>query len=537
MLSFSQYLNSRHTKLRSSKEIELWLPNWLESLQETLAKLHNKNLISARIFTICTQRFGEWQNNPTHYIKQQRTIEEIDALYQQMIFFISNDMAFSRRKLKILGGYPFSSRVSGVELEVRLVMQEEPPYEFMHKKQTASAVGALSHSVNFAQKIKTRIGEIAWIQDSMKYFNFSITDLSLHKPHAELIWCVAHSEDLLNYLNARPSFKKLPRLNDEFPYEQLIQTPRLEIITTSACCGHCRMLFKGLRWTLEKNKIHLPIVLYADSPYNNSQIHNEMQGSVYVILSPGTYFNTQIQCEVPKCEYPVQEKIPVDMRVQKNMNSKEQVDYLCLLYIGGLALMDLLAYGLPEENSDTIHPLTYIAPDTLILYAAEQLPNRKNMSPDLSKAIQYLAKTLEQIDLKVLVDWRLTFTDQLHWLLISQRDPKFQDNARRSLSSTNLSFLIEKNVHGNTDAALFYKCFSLLWKTIENLEKEYHRMVDYYTRKHFTKMPLGSIVGPLSNNMRNRVFSQQAKKPERAVLYNSHANSPELPQKNNNKTL
>ena len=528
MLSFSQYLNSRHTKLRGPKEIELWLPNWLQSLQETLAKLHNKNLISARIFTICTQRFGEWQNNPIRYIKQQEKIEGIDALYQQMIFFISNDMAFSRRKLEILGGYPFSSRVSGVELEVRLVMQEEPPYEFMHKKQTASAVGALSNSVNFAQQIKTRIGAIAWIQDSMKHFNFSIADLSLNKPHAELIWCVAHSEDLLNYLNARPIFKKLPRLNDEFPYEQLIQTPRLEIITTSACCGHCRMLFKGLRWTLEKNKIHLPIVLYADSPYNNTQIHNEMQGSVYVILSSGMHFNTQMQCDVPNCEYPVQEKIPLEMRVPKNMSSKEQVDYLCLLYIGGLSLMDLLAYGLPEENFDTINTLTYIAPDAFILYAAEQLPNRKNMSPSLFKAIQYLAKTLEQIDLKVLIYWRLTFTDQLHWLLLSQRHHKFQDNARRSLSATNLSFLNEKNVHGNNDAALFYKCFSLLWKTIENLQEEYHRMVDYYTTERFAKMPLGSIVGPLSNNMRNRVFSQQAKKPERAILYNAHANRPEL---------
>jgi hypothetical protein len=517
MLSFSHYIKSRQAILpRGPEEIAIWLPEWLQSIQETLTKLHRKKLISLRIYTISTESLSEWQNNPTQYIKQHKAIESIDALYQQIIFFIKNDIAFSERKLEILGGYPFSSSVSGVTLEVRLVMQDEGPlYQLVNKNQTSSAVGSRTY-VNLGQQIKTRIGEIAWLQESMNQLKFSITGQLLNKPHAELIWCIEHSEELFDYIKNQPIFSRLPLLNDDFPHEQLIQTPRLEIITSSACCGNCRMLFNGLRWRLEKNNIHLPIVLYADSPYNDTTIHHEMHGSVYVILSSGTYFNTQVQCNVPKRKHPVQKKIPLEMCVHKNLNSKEKVDYLCLLYLGGIALLDLLACGLPEKKQDTINPMTYLAPDTLILYAAEKLPH--------VSAIRYLAKTLEQIDMRLLVDWRITFRDQLHWLLMSKREPKFRDNARKSLSATNISFLIENDVHGDTDAQKFYKNFRMLWKAVKNIKIIYHLMLVHYTEQSsdemlpsIDQMPLGMMVGPLSKNMRDRVFIRDSEQSVRML--------------------
>ena len=535
MLAFTHFLTLRQVSLPiHADEIVIWLPEWLQSLEGTLEKLHIKNLISSRVFTIASQTLRDWQNNPTHYIKQHSTPESLDALYQEMLFFIKNDIVFTQRKLPIVGGYPFSSSFSGVKLEVRLVLQdEEGVVQLIQTNQTQSAVGGETRRAQLAQSIKTRIGEIAWIKESMAHFGFSLTDLPLSKPHAELIWCVEHSEALLDHLMADAHFSNLPILNDEFPYEQLIQTPRLEIITSSSCCEHCRMLFAGLRWTLEKRNIHLPIVLYADSPYNDSPKYHEMQGSVYVIQSSGRYFNTQVQCNVPKCTYPTQEKLPVEKRVHTKLRSKEEVDYLCLLYMGGLTLMDILAYGLPEDTykEPSINPFTYIAPDTLILFAAAHLPLRLDVSPELSEAIGYLASTLEQIDMKLLIDWRQTFIDQLHWLLISQRDPKFIEHARRSIWATNTGFLINHHVHGETDAHRFYECFSLLWKSIKDLNKKYTIMLKYYTSNNHEGMPLGCMVGPLSETMKIRVFSRHTDHLQKVGLYKTERPTPPKPSK------
>lgn len=512
MLSFCQYLSVNHVSLAiSSAEIVIWLPGWIEYLQITLHKLYEKNVISQRIFTICADKFMEWQDNPTHYIKHYKTIEDIDNMYQKIIFFTHNDMVFSPRKLPIVGGYPFPPHVSGVSLEIRLVIKDEQRgYEFTHQHHTASAVGSKANAGNLKKRIKTRIGDIAWINESFAHLGFSITELEIDHPHAELIWCIEYSEQLLHAIAEEPHFTNLPLLNDNFPYAQLTQTPRLEVITSSSCCAQCRMLFAGLRWTLEKMHVHLPIILYADTPYNVTAALREMQGSVYTVTSSGVFFNTNVQCDVPHCVYPSQEQIPVEMWVPKKLSSKEEVDYLCLLYLGGLAFMDLLAHGVEEETLGTINPLTYIAPDTLIIYAAEQLPRLKSVSPQLKSAIQYLAKTLDEMDLTFLISWRATFTEQLHWLLISHLDPRYRESARRNLSATNTSFLIRNHVQGDTDAHRFYAGFALLWKTIKNLTENYRHMLHYVTVNFHQRMPLGVGVGPLSANMRKRVFPQQS---------------------------
>ncbi len=510
MLSFSQYLKLRHINTTiSAEEIAIWLPGWIESLQETILKLHEKNLISLRVFTICTEKFDAWQDDPTHYILHYSTVTHIDEIYQKLIFFIRNDMSFSPRKLNILGGYPFASKVSGVQLKVRLVTRDEQTgFEFSHQQRTTGFAGSKDQPRNLKQNIKTKIGLTSWISDSLAHFGHSITDLPTEHPHAELIWCVEHSDELLSHLLLEPSFADLPSLNDDFPYDQLIQTPRLEIITSSSCCGHCQMLFAGLRWKLESAGIHLPIVLYANTAYNNTAVYREMQGSVYVITSTGNFFNTNVQCNVPHCHYPPQEQLPIEVRVHKKLSSKDEIDYLCLLYLGGLALMDLIAHGVVEKKADTINALTYIAPDTLIIFAAEQLPQLQGVAPELAEAIQYLAKTLDQIDMRLLTAWRATFNDQLHWLLISHLDPRFRESALKSIAATNISFLIENNVHGDTDAQLFYRHFALLWSSVKNLTKKYQRMLNYFTESGHQRMPLGVMVGPLSENMRTQVFTE-----------------------------
>lgn len=224
--------------------------------------------------------------------------------------------------------------------------------------------------------------------------------------------------------------------------------------------------------------------------------------------------------------------------MHKKLSAKEEVDYLCLLYMGGLTLMDLLAYGLPEETSQelSINPFTYIAPDTLILFAAAKLPDRSNVSPELSEAIIYLANTLEQIDMRLLVDWRQIFIDQLHWLLVSQRDPRFREHARRSMWATNASFLIDNHVHGDTDAHRFYAHFSLLWKSIKNLNKKYITMLEHYMSNGHEGMPLGCMVGPLSETMKNRVFSRYAERLDEVGLYKKTKRSEPQNTKKTQKT-
>lgn len=510
MLSFTKYLYTNRVNIPvTPEEIAILLPSWIVTLQETLLKLFDHKLLSVRVFTICHRAFEEWQHNPTHYIKQYDTVVSIDQLYYKMLFFISNDISFSHRKLSLLGGYPFPSRVSGVNLEIRLVMSsDKDTYHFEQRQQSSSVIGSKSENDNIKKRVKTRIGKIPWIQNSMKHFGFLMSDLPLEQPHAELIWCIDHSEDLINHLIQNPHFKKLPRLNDDFPFEQLTQTPRLEIITSSSCCDKCRRLFMGLRWTLEQMNINLPIILYANSPYNDTKNHLEMQGSTYVIKSTVEFFNTQVQCNIPKCVYPSQEKIPVEMRLHNKLSTKQEIDYHCLLYLGGVALMDLIAHGIHEENGHNLNPMTYIAPDTLILYAAALLPYHKEVNQEQREAIQYLAKTIEQMDIRLLVSWRMTFNNQLHWLLISHLDPKFKEHAYKSLAATNVSFITENTTREDTDAHKFYVSFTILWNSVGNITKHYQKMLRYYVGNNHDHMPLGVNVGPLSDNMRARLLPQ-----------------------------
>ena len=511
MLSFSQYLSrQRMSSVLSSEEILIWLPLWIKSLQEIIQKLKEKNILSLRVHTICIENLEAWQDNPNRYSSKSLSLANMDKWYQNLLFFIRNDISFSWRKLKILGGYPFLSQISGVHLESRLVMRDgEDGYEISHLDHTQSYVGSRNQPHNLQGTLKAKIGKLGWIKSGLTQFNCSISDLPIVHPHAELIWCVNHADQLLTHLSTDSRFANLPKLNDDFPHEQLIQSPRLEIITSSSCCAICQILFKSLRLKLNSMEINLPIVLYANTAYNNTSVYSEMQGSVRVINSEGKVMNTHIQCDVPNCAYPPAKQLPPEFRITKKLSCKAEMDYLCLLNIGGVALMDLIAHGVGKENPNAIHALTYIAPDALIIFAAEKLQRIKNLPPKLVMAIAFLSRTLDNMDMRVLFAWRMTFTEQLHWLLKSYSNPGLRDLARQSSSATNCNFLIEHNMQADTDAALFYKNFLILWRMVTNFTGIYRHMGVYFTESNHERMPLGAAVGPLSEAMRQTLMSAE----------------------------
>ncbi len=499
MLSFSKYLAQKHksTKLSPGELISL-LPVWLEHLQAMLLELRRKRLIAENTYDQCSKNISDWGLNLEKHV-QGLTISKIDAIYQKLLYVAESDMTLSPRRMGL--DYPFVPNISGVRLQAQLVMQDDQRRKVVLQQTTTQSLVGSTQGAALKKRINTKLGQIDWLEKSLEKLGKKIGDIHLNDPHAEIIWCVEHSGALLEQLK---SLEQLNPLNDDFPQSQLIQTPRLEVITSSSCCSNCRLIFSALRLHLKELGIHLPIVLYADSPFNTGEIH----GSVYVVLSGGSIFNTQVQCNTPGARY--QLALPwgaqLDMR---SLSSKEQSDWNCLTLMGGVALLDLLKVGIVPEELGRVNPITYIAPDSLIIYAAEKWLDKPRLAKPLMEAIVRLNEMLANIGMKMLTWWRVAFTEQLHWLLISELDPKYREHARKHAYVTNTNFTIGVDADSQSNGDEWCNDFYLLWSQLNNLKSGYKRVLEFFVENNHARMPFGCMVGPLSVAMIKNHFKEE----------------------------
>ncbi len=491
MFPFSMYLATKNISSNLSPgEFRDVLPGWIKHLQAMLLEFKTKKLIAENTYEQCSKSMDEWIFNLEKHV-QGLTVSSIDSIYQKLLYVVVNDMTLSPRRFELVQGYPFAAKISGVKLMVQLVTQDNQGNEIVIPQGTTQSLLGSYQGAALKKKINTKLGKIDWLSKGLAKLGKKISDIHTSDPHAEIIWCVDFSENLLKSLQ---KMAPLNPLNDEFPQSQLIQTPRLEVITSSSCCINCRLIFSALRMHLEELGIHLPIVLYADSPFNAGEIH----GSVYVVLSDGNIFNTKVQCNTPGARY--QFELPWGARYDlRSLSTKEQSDWDCLTLMGGFAILDLLKVGMTSEQLGTINPITYIAPDSLIIYAAEKWAHEPKLSKPLKTAIARLNNILANMDMMMLTWWRTAFTEQLHWLLISELDSKYREHARKHAYATNTNFTLRTDSESKGDE--FCNDFYLLWGQLNNLRSAYRNVLDFFTEDNHARMPLGCMVGPLSMAM------------------------------------
>ena len=500
--SFETFLKSKPlSKAQNREAIIAILPLWIDRLILDIHTLAKRKIISPITADTCETALSNWRDSPKRNLPLNVDLKFIATLYAKMVNFLSSNIWLNPHLLSIPGGYPFGENISGVEMAVRIVeISHGDAFTYHHKSNAHSLIGMDNQASSPTLKeVKTTLGKITWLEKRLNQMGKTVQDILPKDPHAEHIWFARNAQAVLNFLLNNKNIRHLPKLNDALPQTQLAQGYRLEVITSSSCCAQCRYLFSALRLELQENGIFIPIILYADTAYNSTRNYVEHHGSIYIINSEGQFINAELQCITPKTQK--QRILPLEKLKLEKLSTKEQQDYACLARIGGLVIFELIKGGLRYQNQNDINPFTYIAPDALIIYIAENLAAKPEASPSLVELANYLDSALAKIDRRILVYWRMCFNEQLHWLLISHLYPKFYEEARKNAHATDTNFSVDLYGDEESEHMQFYLQFSRLWQEFKNLSTVYLKMFDFFMEESQMRMPLGCMVGPLSSLM------------------------------------
>jgi len=538
MFSFSQYLqvNQKGSRAPSKAEIFCLLPGWIGQLKHFVRRLSQKNIIHQEMHVSAEGILDNWMSEPTRLLDGGVSIERIDGIYQRFLVWLNSAVSLNTTKINIPGGYPFLGNQSGVVVRGRLVLEEDHESNTLNTLDMKDAFSFVGDHYTYSEKkkklahLKKNIGKIEWLTSGLVNLGKNI-DSYLNEPHAEMLWFLDNHEILNNYLKSDQAelFANLPLLNDDFPLTQLLGMPRLEFILSDSCCFDCRVLFTVYRQYLESQNIHIPIVLYADNAYNNSPDYLEPFGSVYALDSNGRFCNTNVQCNTPRTH-----ELKTKAKIALPIMDKHQNDLSKLIIIGSIALLDLIKIGTEQHHLGSINPITYVAPDTLIIFAAEMYLKKPNLPPSYRRMIVDLYSTLSNIDLMLLTWWRTVFTEYLHWILIfgvhqsltaeqiyqtlnrpligsgSTLAPQLRTNLARA---TNLFFPLDDPDGSSRERARFQRGFLRLWQQPRKLLELYDYALEFFTEKSHMRMPFGVMAGPLSIKMiqRDESFTQDEK--------------------------
>ena len=280
------------------------IPQWISHLKKSIYRLSANNTISKQMADQFNNALDHYSNRPELHMKSDHITNTINNYYLRLISEMLIHIEHSQEKIRIFGDYPFNNDTqSGVMCTVRIIQenmmnQAIKVLESTHK----SELGTDSQMANGVRvNIKKNIHGLDWLKKGLKLLGKKITDTFTSQYHAELAWCINDSQKIVDQIVASSDFKKYPPLNSENIgiFSQLVQTPRVEIITSSACCEKCRIIFSALRLYLNDKNIHIPIILYANKSYNGTNTYIEEHGSIYIINSKGEFVNINRQCEVP----------------------------------------------------------------------------------------------------------------------------------------------------------------------------------------------------------------------------------------------
>lgn len=485
------------TKADNRFTIMQFIPTWCEILIEDIKALLGNGLLTPSAAEQCSRAIQCWIDNPERNLPEKTSFAFFDELHIKMLHFIQSNMALNPNLIRIPGDYPFEKKLAGVAIRARIT-ETSPSLRFLFSHDVRSTVGANDSEKSALKKeVRTQLGDIDWLSKQLSKIGKTVSDVLPQEPHAETIWFVRHVDGILGY--AKANLKDLAPLNDSFPQSQCASKVRMEVITSSSCCmDRCRLLFSALRLELEDHHIHLPMVFYADRAYNSTPRYKEHTGSIYTINSKGQFVNSNLRCHTPSTACQI--SIPLESNPVTDLSNNEQRQYNLLANIGGMVLLDLLKVGSGNElGPDRINPLTYIAPDTVIIFLADYLAKQPGTPKKAREAMKFLDTTLANMDLSLLTHWRMAFCDHLHWLLISHKDPKYLTQARKSAAAANINFpLIKATGDEESEYEKFYRLFDKLWHNQPELMKLYTEMLRFCDA---TMMPFGVCVGPVSTRM------------------------------------
>lgn len=210
---------------------------------------------------------------------------------------------------------------------------------------------------------------------------------------------------------------------------------------------------------------------------------------------------------------------------------KNLKDLQLLMFIGGVTLPYLLQiekkyfHSIEDILSSEINSITYITPDTILIYLAEKALRNTSMSIERKTALERLYSRFSSIDIKILAEWRFFFLEYLNLLSACHRNPALKDEAESFAKVCQVGFPVDSrtNTEDESEFGQFNNDFLTIWKPINRIEAVYENALRFFDKPYEGIKPFGAVVGPITERMIQAQEIMSA--DEKSVLINLVNNS------------
>lgn len=305
MQPFSEYLKQNHLEknflLLPTTRVH-YVQTWLSQIRSQLQNLVQcfpsyYKTVTKGLERWLQQHLKHWEHN-----NLDDKIAELDLVLHQ-IFFTLGMYAVNQSYLKPISPhlkYPYSPKHSGVSMAAYLVKQKDP-------KTNKRNIIPTQYEAHDLLQIKAQAKKPKQYQETIlsalgtSSLTAECIDLIKSRNshfHAEDYWFTVEFPKLLDDIELHKAELSTPATQpSNFWLSHMSQYPRLEFLMTSSPCMDCQKLFMDMRRILNQKKLYLPIIIFANSPY---QTEETKYGSPIIIVDyEGKYFVTGLTANLP----------------------------------------------------------------------------------------------------------------------------------------------------------------------------------------------------------------------------------------------
>jgi hypothetical protein len=235
-------------------------------------------------------------------LNKSKMISEVDDIaryiYNSLIKYAVLQSKYNPILPTLVCIYPYDRRHSGVSICAYLVIEKaKKPVIF-------SNLFLRANDYLQSKDLRENVYDIqSEIQKALKASRLSkgaklLISRGLQSFHAEYYWFTVRLQELVILIeNNKNMFPNFSEKADEFLLLNLMKLPRLEFVMTTSPCKDCQdFLFKELRLTLNALNVKLPIIIFANSPYNTAEVN---ESPIAIVKNDGTYCVTGLMSKLP----------------------------------------------------------------------------------------------------------------------------------------------------------------------------------------------------------------------------------------------
>lgn len=298
MLLFSSYLAQQKVNKITLLNLETrkyHVLQWTEMLTPYFKKMEGFNALTKN-FQRELSKFlkSSWQSCD---LEEKITVldQVLKNLYEQQVAYLR--MKSHVEPISPLLKYPFESQISGVSLCGYLVKETENQKNIIENT-VFEAHGSLDKNNSRQETVQQKKKDIkANLENSpLSEPLQSLIRKRLNQFHAEDYWFSVHLQNIVDLILKNRDLALRQPQDDNLWLSQLDGPLRLEFVITSSSCDDCRQFFSDLRRILNENTIYLPIIIYANTPYNTKELYGS---PIAIIKYDGTFFDTGFVADLP----------------------------------------------------------------------------------------------------------------------------------------------------------------------------------------------------------------------------------------------